>query len=56
VIDYLTQSGWMEPEQLYSTPFTDFSPKGVDGLFNPEQVQQLIGVLSEVRQRAAAVA
>jgi type I restriction enzyme, R subunit len=56
VIDYLTQSGWMEPEQLYSTPFTDFSPKGVDGLFNPEQVQQLIGILSQVRQRASTAA
>jgi type I restriction enzyme, R subunit len=56
VIDYLTQSGWMEPSQLYESPFTDFSPKGVEGVFTPDQVKQLIGVLSDVRQRAAAAA
>lgn len=56
VIDYLTQSGWMEASQLYESPFTDFSPKGVEGVFTPEQVKQLIGVLSEVRQRAAVAA
>jgi len=56
VIDYLTQSGWIEASQLYESHFSDFSPKGVEGIFSPEQVKQLIGVLSEVRQRAAAAA
>jgi type I restriction enzyme, R subunit len=56
VVDYLTQSGWMEPSQLYESPFTDFSPKGVEGVFSSEQVQQLIGVLSQVRLRATAAA
>jgi len=41
---------------LYESPFTDFSPKGVEGVFSSEQVQQLIGVLSEVRQRATVAA
>lgn len=56
VIEYLTQSGWMDPGQLYESPFTDFSPKGVEGVFSPEQVGQLIGVLKDVRQRAATAA
>jgi hypothetical protein len=55
-IGSMTQSGWMEASQLYESPFTDFSPKGVEGVFNPDQVKQLIGVLSEVRQRAAVAA
>lgn len=39
-VDYLTQSGWMHPAQLYDSPFTDFSPRGVEGVFSPEQVTQ----------------
>jgi type I restriction enzyme, R subunit len=54
IVDYLTQSGWMQPAQLYETPFTDFSPKGVEGVFGPDQVAQLLGVLDEVRGRAEA--
>ena len=52
MIDYLTQSGWMQPGQLYETPFTDFSPKGIEGMFNAEQVAQLVAVLDEIRTRA----
>ena len=52
VIDYLTQAGWMRPSQLYESPFTDFSPKGVEGVFNPEQVTQLIVVLDKIRTAA----
>jgi len=54
VIEYLTQSGWMDPSQLYESPFTDFSPRGVDGIFPPEQVTQLLSILTDVRQRATA--
>jgi type I restriction enzyme R subunit len=53
VTDYLTQSGWLDPSQLYESPFTDFSPNGVEGVFPPEHVTQLISVLGELRQRAA---
>ena len=53
-IDYLTQSGWMRAAQLYESPFTDYSPKGVEGVFNPEQVTRLVGVLDEIRTRAGA--
>jgi type I restriction enzyme, R subunit len=52
IIDYLTQSGWMHAAQLYDSPFTDFSPRGVEGVFSPEQVAQLVGVLDEIRTRA----
>jgi type I restriction enzyme R subunit len=52
VIDYLTQGGWMSPAQLYQSPFTDFSPRGVDGVFDANQVSELLMVLREVRERA----
>jgi type I restriction enzyme R subunit len=53
VIDYLTQSGWMSAAQLYESPFTDFSPRGVEGVFGPEQVLQMVGILNDIRERAA---
>ena len=28
--------------QLYDSPFTDFSPRGVEGVFDPKQVTQLL--------------
>jgi len=54
VIDYLTQSGWMQVGQLYESPFTDYSPRGVDGVFDPEQVSQLVAVLEQIRSGASA--
>jgi type I restriction enzyme, R subunit len=52
-IDYLTQSGWMSAAQLYESPFTDFSPRGVEGLFGSDQVLQMVGILDDIRSRAA---
>jgi type I restriction enzyme R subunit len=44
----------MQAAQLYESPFTEFSPRGVEGVFNPEQVTQLISVLENIRERANA--
>jgi type I restriction enzyme R subunit len=52
IIDYLTQSGWMRAAQLYESPFTDFSSKGVEGLFNPDEVSQIVTVLDRIKQNA----
>ena len=52
VIDYLTQSGWMSAAQLYESPFTDYSPRGVEGVFDPAQVTQLLSILDNIRQAA----
>ena len=52
IVDYLTQSGWMRAAQLYESPFTDFSPRGVEGVFDPTQVTQLLSVLDNIRQAA----
>jgi type I restriction enzyme, R subunit len=54
MIEHLTQRGWTEASALYESPFTDFSPKGVEGVFDSAQVGQLLSVLSEICQRAAA--
>jgi type I restriction enzyme R subunit len=54
IIDHLTQRGWMEPSLLYESPFTDFSSRGVEGVFAPAQVSQLIGVLESIQRSAVA--
>jgi type I restriction enzyme R subunit len=54
VIDNLTQSGWMRAAQLYESPFTDYSPRGVEGVFESAHVTQLLSVLDNIRRAAAA--
>jgi type I restriction enzyme R subunit len=53
LIDHLTQRGWMDPSALYESPFTDISPRGVEGVFDDIEVTQLISVLTSVREHAA---
>jgi type I restriction enzyme, R subunit len=54
IVNHLTEHGAIEPSRLYESPFTDFSPKGVDGVFDSAQVDKLIALLSTVRERAIA--
>lgn len=54
IVNHLTEHGVMEPSRLYESPFTDFSPRGVEGVFDTGQVDQLISVLTTVRERAIA--
>ena len=54
IIDHLTEKGAMEARLLYETPYTDFSPLGVDGLFNPNDVTELFSILEEIREHLAA--
>lgn len=54
VIDHLTDRGVMEPGLLYESPFTDFNPSGVAGVFNEAKTAKVIRILEDVRRRAAA--
>ncbi|MBD0371418.1 MAG: hypothetical protein ICV60_11320 [Pyrinomonadaceae bacterium] len=54
IIDYLTQNGVMDPGQPYESPFTDYSPGGLDGVFNDAYADGIISILEAVRQNAAA--
>jgi type I restriction enzyme R subunit len=54
VIDHLTARGLMDPKLLYESPFTDFDSNGVEGVFDPAAVAQLVKVLREVETRSAA--
>jgi methylated-DNA-[protein]-cysteine S-methyltransferase len=52
IVDYLIQRGWMDPSSLYESPFTEISAKGVEGVFDPKEVERLLAALANVRQRA----
>jgi type I restriction enzyme R subunit len=54
IVDHLTERGAMEAPLLYESPYTDFSPRGVDGLFEPDDVTELFSILDGIRKRAAA--
>jgi hypothetical protein len=44
----------MDASALYESPFTDYSSKGVDGVFSSDRVTHVVTILSEIRQHAAA--
>lgn len=54
IVDHLTEHGAMRPELLYESPFTDLNPQGPDGIFQSKQVDALVTLLEEIRQRASA--
>jgi len=54
VIDHLTEHGFMDPGLLYESPFTDFNPMGVEGLFNTNQTHEVIKILESINKTAVA--
>jgi type I restriction enzyme R subunit len=53
IIDHLTEHGTIEPSRLYESPFTDFNPRGVEGVFNSAQVKQLMSAIANIQANAA---
>lgn len=45
IIDCLTQNGVMDPELLYESPFTDYHPSGLDGIFNDDQADKIVEII-----------
>jgi type I restriction enzyme R subunit len=52
VVDHLSRRGWIEPSQLYESPFIDLHPHGVDGVFNDREVREMLSILTSIRQNA----
>ena len=54
IVQELTETGVMEPERLFESPFTDLNAQGPLGLFTPNNVTQIVEVLSQIRERVVA--
>ena len=54
IIDHLTEQGQMDAALLYESPFTDFDPLGVAGVFDQTDTGQVIAILADIKARAAA--
>jgi type I restriction enzyme, R subunit len=54
IIDYLTQNGVMDPSLLYEAPFTDYSSKGLDGMFNDGEASGIVSILNSIHEAAVA--
>ncbi len=54
-VDHLTQRGWMDPSQLYKSPFTDRHPAAPENLFDDALASELVALLASVRQNAVPV-
>lgn len=53
VVDYLTDQGMMEPEQLYESPFTDEHYEGINGVF-PNEAAKIVSIIREINENAVA--
>jgi type I restriction enzyme R subunit len=54
VIEHLTATGAMEAARLYESPFTDHAPTGPDFLFSDPDVDAMVVILDDIRDRAIA--
>ena len=54
IIEHLTASGIVEAARLYESPFTDRAPTGPDYLFTDPEIDGIVQVLNDVRDRAVA--
>jgi hypothetical protein len=42
----------MDARLLYDLPYTDFSPRCVDGVFDSKEVDELVSILEDVKKMA----
>jgi len=54
IINHLTEHGVIDASLLYESPFTDIAPRGPDGIFTTEQIDQLVEILHSVQVTAMA--
>jgi hypothetical protein len=43
----------MDPKLLHESPLTDFDTRGVEGVFEPKDVERLVQVLRDIEPRSA---
>ena len=56
IIDCLSESGIVDPERFYESPFTDLDDMGIAGVFKDAQVKELVTIIIRSNSAANAVA
>jgi type I restriction enzyme R subunit len=54
IVNHLTANGLMEASRLYEAPFTYTHDQGVEGVFQGPEIDELLSILEEVKNRAIA--
>jgi type I restriction enzyme R subunit len=54
IIDHLTKNGVMDPAILFNSPYTNYNPNGLGGMFSDGEAEKIVELLNEVRMSAAA--
>ncbi|MEL4356457.1 MULTISPECIES: DEAD/DEAH box helicase family protein [unclassified Luteococcus] len=52
IVDELTSNGLVEPRRLFEAPFTDTAPTGPEHVFQPQEVDDIVAILRDVKRRA----
>jgi type I restriction enzyme R subunit len=52
IVEHLTANGVMEVGRFYESPFTGSAPHGPDSIFTEDDVDGIVTVLHQVRERA----
>jgi len=52
IIDFLTETGKLEPEQLFEVPFTDIHYEGLMGVFDNESAKDLGKIVESIKRNA----
>ncbi|QUS36367.1 DEAD/DEAH box helicase family protein [Falsirhodobacter algicola] len=56
IIDSLSESGIVDPERFYESPFIDLDDMGIAGIFKEAQVKEIITIVRRSNSSASAVA
>ena len=54
IVEYLTESGKMDPAFLYQPPFTDAAPNGIADVFDGAQIERIMDTLDRFEPRISA--
>jgi type I restriction enzyme R subunit len=53
VIDYLARNGTIDVASLYEPPFTNRAPQGPEGIFDDQDVDEIVTILRSVQETAS---
>jgi type I restriction enzyme R subunit len=54
IVGHLSRRGWIDPAQLYDSPFVDVHPHGISGVFSDPEVKEMLSILTTIKHNAEA--